>query len=541
MDRWEWDERSAAAGSASSSGPDELPEVGLDEPQETGLGASARVGGAAPSSRSAARARRGERRRLTVIVAVAAAVVLAAGAATAAVAVTRSHAGNPASLNRALSPMAATPPVTAVADVTPPVAAGSCGQPTAFSYNGTLSAAAPEVVTYRWIYSTGSPGPVQTVRFARAGSKLVAGQTVAARTAGGGWAELQVISPVARTSGKAVYRLLCGGTVAGITVTAAVTPAARTAGCVPAPPDFTAAGVIRAAKAATVTYYWALSNGQDSAVTTLTFHRPGTQAVRPLVIAPPAASGTGAAVLVMTSPVVAASRPAAYTLTCGASVNPPGGGTATAPDSSPRSAPTTTPSSHSTPSSPARTTSPTSPSSPPSSTPPASYLTVDGSGPKTVTEGDTFTCTVTVSGGKAPYHWSAAGLPPGLVARPSGSALVISGVPTASGDFLVTVTVTDSSSPAITENPEIPIWVATPPMTVTVNAPSTAFYGQPYSGTVTATGGDGTYTWRTTSVETGLILTPNGATLTISGAPDVLARGRLRKGPSATESRRPRP
>jgi hypothetical protein len=157
-------------------------------------------------------------------------------------------------------------------------------------------------------------------------------------------------------------------------------------------------------------------------------------------------------------------------------------------------------------------------------------LTVDGSGPKTATEGDTFTCTLTVSGGKAPYHWSAAGLPPGLVARPSGSAVEISGVPTAAGDFIVTVSVTDSSSPAITENPEVPIWVATPPMTVTVNAPSTAFYGQPYSGTVTAAGGDGTYTWRTTSVETGLILTPNGARLTISGAPDVFGTGTFAQG-----------
>jgi hypothetical protein len=165
-----WDEPSDAEGSASP-GPDELP--------ETGPGASAGVGGAALFSRSAARARRGERRLLTVIVAVAVAVVLAAVAATAAVAVTRSHGGTPVGLNRALSPLAATPPVTAVADVTPPVAAGSCGQPTAFSYSGTLSAAAaPEVVTYRWIYSTGRPGPVQTVRFARAGSELVAGQTV---------------------------------------------------------------------------------------------------------------------------------------------------------------------------------------------------------------------------------------------------------------------------------------------------------------------------------------------------------------------------
>ena len=107
-------------------------------------------------------------------------------------------------------------------------------------------------------------------------------------------------------------------------------------------------------------------------------------------------------------------------------------------------------------------------------------------------------------------------------------------MPTAAGSFIVTLTVTGSSSPAISENPEIPIYVGTPPMTVTVNAPSTAVFGQPYSGTVTVTGGDGTYTWRTTSVLPGLVLTPNGATLTIRGAPARTARGRSCRGPSAT-------
>jgi hypothetical protein len=65
-----------------------------------------------------------------------------------------------------------------------------------------------------------------------------------------------------------------------------------------------------------------------------------------------------------------------------------------------------------------------------------------------------------------------------------------------------------------------------------VPLPPPAFYGQPYSGTVTATatGGDGTYAWHTTSVETGLILTPNGATLTISGAPDVFGTGTFASG-----------
>jgi hypothetical protein len=239
------DERSDAEGSASP-GPGGHPEAGPS--------ASDGAGGPVSLSRRAAGAPRRKRRRLTVLVSAAAAVVLAAGAATAALAVTRSHGSSLASLNRALSPLAATPPVTAVADVTPPVAAGGCVRPAAFSYSGTLSAAAPGVVTYRWLYSIGRPGPVQTARFARAGSKLVAGRTVAVRKAGGGWAELQVISPLARTSDKAAYRLLCGGAAGGITVTAAVTPKDRIGGCAPAPPDFTAAGVIRVAKAATVTY-----------------------------------------------------------------------------------------------------------------------------------------------------------------------------------------------------------------------------------------------------------------------------------------------
>ncbi|HEY0934544.1 MAG TPA: hypothetical protein VGD91_12460 [Trebonia sp.] len=207
-----WDERSDVGRRAAS---------GLDGRRETRPGA---VGGTAPSSRPAARALRGGRRRLVVAVTAVAAAVLVAGVATATVAVTRFHSGGGlASLSRSLSPPGVGPVVTAEANVMPRAAAGSCARPTVFSYSGTLSAVLPAVVTYRWIYSAGQPVPVQTVRFARAGHRVVAGRTVAARKAGGGWAELKVLSPVRRTSNKAAYRLLCGGgTAGGTSITAAL-------------------------------------------------------------------------------------------------------------------------------------------------------------------------------------------------------------------------------------------------------------------------------------------------------------------------------
>ena len=54
----------------------------------------------------------------------------------------------------------------------------------------------------------------------------------------------------------------------------------------------------------------------------------------------------------------------------------------------------------------------------------------------------TFTLSLTASGGNAPYHWSATGLPPGL----SLSGGVITGTPTMAARFRVTVTVTDTEA-----------------------------------------------------------------------------------------------
>ena len=59
---------------------------------------------------------------------------------------------------------------TVQAAVSPPVAASNCIAPTSFSYQGTITATAPGPVSYRWLYSSGQQGPVQTVDSPRRGT-----------------------------------------------------------------------------------------------------------------------------------------------------------------------------------------------------------------------------------------------------------------------------------------------------------------------------------------------------------------------------------
>ena len=455
----------------------------------------------------------GRRRRRLVIASIAAAAVVVLGAIV--TGVTMSGGGQKASLTgSAAVGTPGLPRYSAVANVTPPVAAATCAAPTAFTYSATISAAAPGTVNYQWVYSSGEPGPVRIVSFSAPGNRVVTGETVKVKRAGDGWAELKLLSPVPKTSAKATYRLLCGASRGGITATATVQPATRTASCRPAPPAFTADGSITAKKAETVSYYWAQSDGKNSAPAALTFTKPGTLAARPLTITPQPASGSGEAVLVVTSPVVAASGPATYTLSCTRPKTPT---SPTGPIASQALSTTASVSPASQSLSSCSAAAPTFTFSGmvtdskagtvgyhwqlPNGSGPAQTLSFSGPGTRTVTttytpgsdtaggsgtlvitspgavssnaaaftlscgqglgvtnsaptiaqEGVDYWGTVSVSGGAGPYTWSVVGLPAGLTASGGGGGtLTISGDPQAAGTFTPQISVSDSSTPQLT-------------------------------------------------------------------------------------------
>lgn len=126
--------------------------------------------------------------------------------------------------------------------------------------------------------------------------------------------------------------------------------------------------------------------------------------------------------------------------------------------------------------------------------------------------GTIYTQTLTTSGGSTPYTYSLAGtLPPGIALSSAG---VLSGVPTATGDFDFTVTATDSHSFSTSQNYRITINPAAPvardlqvttladragviPLTpgLAGGAPSSVTVGTPPThGTVVISGTNATYT-----------------------------------------------
>ena len=217
--------------------------------------------------------------------------------------------------------------VDASISVTPPVTVSKCTTPTKFTFTGSISDLETGPISYQWLYSTGKEGPVQTLNFTVAGQQQVSGGTVTTSTAGDGWAQLKVLlNPGTKTSGKAAYSLLCSSANSDITVAAAMKPAALNFSSCSAPhPTLTATGTITSKNAGTVSFYWAMSDGEKTTPVQLTFNGPGTQAANPLTF-PAWVPASGNVVLVVTKPAVAASKPAAYAVTCGA---PDAAGTAT--------------------------------------------------------------------------------------------------------------------------------------------------------------------------------------------------------------------
>ncbi len=147
-------------------------------------------------------------------------------------------------------------------------------------------------------------------------------------------------------------------------------------------------------------------------------------------------------------------------------------------------------------------------------------LTVNGptitilpaSGALTATGETAYSQTFTVSGGVTPYTWVETGaLPAGVTFNPATATL--SGTPTASGSFPITIKATDSStgSGPYSQTNSYTLTVTGPSITI---APGSLTVGQvavAYSQQLTASGGTGPYTY----TETGAL--PAGITLSTAG------------------------
>jgi subtilisin-like proprotein convertase family protein/secreted trypsin-like serine protease len=117
------------------------------------------------------------------------------------------------------------------------------------------------------------------------------------------------------------------------------------------------------------------------------------------------------------------------------------------------------------------------------------------------------------SGGTAPYSWSAKGLPAGLSINSSTGS--ITGTPTAAGTHRVTVTATDSSSPAKTG---ITFYSWSVALAVSSPGNQTSAVGTAISPVShTASGGTEPYSWSASGLPPGLSV--NSSTGVISGTP----------------------
>ena len=127
------------------------------------------------------------------------------------------------------------------------------------------------------------------------------------------------------------------------------------------------------------------------------------------------------------------------------------------------------------------------------------------------TVGTAYTATtLAATGGIPPYTWSASGLPGGLSISAAG---VISGTPTASGTFSVTLQVADSTQVTATKAYSVTVAAATVPLSITTQAPlAGGEVGVAYAQAFAATGGTPPYQW---SVSSGTV---PGLTLSATGS-----------------------
>jgi hypothetical protein len=125
------------------------------------------------------------------------------------------------------------------------------------------------------------------------------------------------------------------------------------------------------------------------------------------------------------------------------------------------------------------------------------------------TVGASYGYTLVASGGKTPYSWSLTSgtLPNGLTLSSTGA---LSGIPTASGSFAVTLQVRDSSAPQQAATSSATLKIMANAVTIATSALPAGTLSAAYSATLSATGGIAPLSW------TGLTLNANGS---IGGTP----------------------
>ncbi len=128
-----------------------------------------------------------------------------------------------------------------------------------------------------------------------------------------------------------------------------------------------------------------------------------------------------------------------------------------------------------------------------------------------------YSATIALTGGTAPYTYSASGLPAAL--SMSTSTGVVSGTPAQSaiGTAAVTVTVSDSSTPQQTATIKLNLEIDAAKLTVTTTSLANAIVGSAYSGIIAAAGGVAPYKFSASGLPSGLAI--NSSTGAITGTP----------------------
>ncbi len=153
---------------------------------------------------------------------------------------------------------------------------------------------------------------------------------------------------------------------------------------------------------------------------------------------------------------------------------------------------------------------------------PGTTLTVNSLSVPSGTQSSSYSTSLQAAGGTAPYTWSisSGSLPAGLSLAPNG---VVSGTPTASGNFSFGATVKDAGSPAQTASATVMLSIvaAGTPLAISSTSLPTGTQSQSYGTVLNATGGTAPYTWSIISGEFPVGISLANNTGLISGIPVV--------------------